>query len=62
MTQNSDPYENAVAERINRILKHEFSWISTSRRNNKIIISIMNLNRVILIMRRFQARYMNREK
>lgn len=24
MTQNSDPYENAVAERINGILKHEF--------------------------------------
>ena len=25
MTQNSDPYENAVAERINGILKQEFS-------------------------------------
>lgn len=25
MTQNSDPYENAVAERVNGILKHEFS-------------------------------------
>lgn len=24
MTQNSDPYENAVAERVNGILKHEF--------------------------------------
>jgi transposase InsO family protein len=24
MTQNSDPYENAVAERINGILKQEF--------------------------------------
>ncbi|MCJ7932637.1 MAG: integrase core domain-containing protein [Chryseobacterium sp.] len=24
MTQNSDPYENAVAERINGILKYEF--------------------------------------
>ena len=24
MTQNSDPYENAVAERINRILKQQF--------------------------------------
>lgn len=25
MTQNSDPYQNAVAERINGILKQEFS-------------------------------------
>ncbi|MDN3691177.1 integrase core domain-containing protein [Chryseobacterium tructae] len=25
MTQNSDPYENAVAERVNGILKHEFN-------------------------------------
>ncbi len=25
MTQNSDPYENAVAERINGILKQEFN-------------------------------------
>ena len=25
MTQNSDPYENAVAERVNGILKQEFS-------------------------------------
>lgn len=25
MTQNSDPYENAIAERVNGILKHEFS-------------------------------------
>ncbi|WET00485.1 integrase core domain-containing protein [Chryseobacterium arthrosphaerae] len=24
MTQNSDPYENDVAERVNGILKHEF--------------------------------------
>ena len=24
MTQNSDPYENAAAERINRVLKQEF--------------------------------------
>ena len=25
MTENSDPYENAIAERVNGILKHEFS-------------------------------------
>jgi len=24
MTENGDPYENAIAERINGILKHEF--------------------------------------
>ena len=29
MTENSDPYENAVAERVNRILKHEFGLIDT---------------------------------
>lgn len=29
MTQNSDPYENAVAERINGILKQEFLLINT---------------------------------
>jgi putative transposase len=29
MTQNSDPYENAVAERINGLLKHEFLLINT---------------------------------
>jgi transposase InsO family protein len=27
MTQNGDPYENAVAERVNGILKYEFNWI-----------------------------------
>lgn len=27
MTQNGDPYENAIAERINGILKYEFLWI-----------------------------------
>lgn len=29
MTENSDPYENAVAERVNGILKHEFGLIET---------------------------------
>lgn len=28
MTQNGDPYENAIAERINGILKYEFLWIN----------------------------------
>jgi transposase InsO family protein len=27
MTQNGDPYENAIAERVNGILKYEFLWI-----------------------------------
>lgn len=27
MTENSDPYENAVAERVNGILKYEFGLI-----------------------------------
>lgn len=29
MTENGDPYENAVAERINGILKHEYSLVET---------------------------------
>lgn len=29
MTENSDPYENAIAERVNGILKHEFGLIDT---------------------------------
>lgn len=29
MTNNGDPYENAVAERINGIIKHEFSLYSS---------------------------------
>lgn len=28
MTQNGDPYENAIAERVNGILKYEFLWIN----------------------------------
>ena len=32
MTQNSDPYENAVAERINGILKQEFIIDNTTKR------------------------------
>lgn len=31
MTQNGDPYENAIAERINGILKYEFLWIDGFR-------------------------------
>ena len=31
MTENGDPYENAIAERINGILKHEFNLGNTFR-------------------------------
>ncbi len=31
MTQNGDPYENAIAERVNGILKYEFLWIDGFR-------------------------------
>lgn len=31
MTQNGDPYENAIAERINGILKYEFLWVDGFR-------------------------------
>ena len=29
MTQNGDPYENAIAERVNGIIKSEFSLYSS---------------------------------
>ncbi|WP_330746077.1 IS3 family transposase [Chryseobacterium sp. CP-77] len=41
MTQNSDPYENAVAERINGILKHEFD-IDKHDINNNLRKKIVN--------------------
>jgi len=31
MTQNGNPYENAIAERVNGILKYEFLWIDGFR-------------------------------
>ncbi|WP_333596954.1 integrase core domain-containing protein [Chryseobacterium flavum] len=34
MTQNSDPYENAIAERVNGILKHEFDIDKHDINNN----------------------------
>ncbi|KIC03701.1 integrase, partial [Flavobacterium sp. JRM] len=40
MTQNSDPYENAVAERINGILKQEF-WIDKYNSRDKIVNKII---------------------
>lgn len=35
MTENSDPYENAVAERVNGILKYEFGLIDDTLENFK---------------------------
>ena len=40
MTQNSDPYENAVAERINGILKQEFN-IDKYNKNLQIMKQII---------------------
>ena len=40
MTQNSDPYENAVAERINGILKQEF-FIDTHNKDLPIMKKII---------------------
>lgn len=41
MTQNSDPYENAVAERINGILKQEF-MIDKYNQDLNIMRSLVN--------------------
>lgn len=51
MTQNSDPYENAVAERVNGILKQEFmidtyeQSIATLRVVVKESVNVYNQNR-----------------
>lgn len=34
MTQNGDPYENAIAERVNGILKYEFLWVDGFKDEN----------------------------
>jgi len=48
MTKNGDPYENAIAERINGILKTEFDLSSTFRSydavNQKVVESIAVYN------------------
>ncbi len=41
MTQNGDPYENAIAERINGILKYEFLWIEGFKDHLQAAESIM---------------------
>lgn len=51
MTQNGDPYENAIAERVNGILKYEFLWIDGFKDHLQAIqvikqsIGIYNQNR-----------------
>ena len=46
MTQNLDPYENAVAERINGILKQEFKidkYNQTTKITNQIVKELVNI-------------------
>lgn len=40
MTENGDPYENAIAERINGILKYEF-WIIDGFKNHIEAIKVI---------------------
>lgn len=42
MTQNGDPYENAIAERVNGILKYEFLMIEGFKNHLEAIQSIKN--------------------
>ena len=56
MTQNSDPYENAVAERINGILKQEFMIVGYHQ-NRKITARI--IKEAINIYNEFRPHYSN---
>ena len=40
MTQNGDPYENAIAERVNGILKQEFGLCSTFKSLNEAQVAV----------------------
>lgn len=42
MTQNGDPYENAIAERINGILKYEFLIIDGFKDHLQVLEAIKN--------------------
>ncbi|MEL1252282.1 integrase core domain-containing protein [Flavobacterium sp. DGU38] len=49
MTQNSDPYQNAVTERINGILKQEFSidrYNQTTQITNQIVKEAVAYNEI----------------
>ena len=57
MAQNSDPYENALAERINRILKQEFMIDKYSKEakiktklSRNLSLFIMNLDLIVQII------------
>jgi hypothetical protein len=57
MTQNSDPYENAVAERINGILKQEF-MIDKYNLDLKIMKQIVKNQSVYNELRPHYSNYM----
>ena len=40
MTQNGDPYENAIAERVNGILKHQFNLGNTFKSMNEVQLTL----------------------
>jgi putative transposase len=46
MTQNGDPYENAIAERVNGILKYEFLWIDGFKDHLQAIAAIKQSIRI----------------
>lgn len=56
MTQNSDPYENAVAERVNGILKQEFM---IDKYNQKTEIMRKVVEEAITIYNNFRPHYSN---
>lgn len=56
MTQNSDPYENAVAERINGILKQEFM---IDQYNQKAEIMKQVVNEAIDVYNEIRPHYSN---
>jgi len=56
MTQNSDPYENAIAERINGILKQEFM---IDKYNQKTEITKQVVKEAIEIYNQFRPHYSN---
>jgi putative transposase len=56
MTQNSDPYENAVTERINGILKQEFD---IDKFNKELPIMKYLVKNTIDIYNKIRPRYSN---
>jgi transposase InsO family protein len=68
MTQNGDPYENAIAERINGILKYEFLWINGFKNHLQAVegisesIKIYNQERPHLSCRMLTPELAHRQK